>query len=385
MINPLTPPGIKIALVRGAFMNAFEGQNYALKDHDMMLVGFSSLKSIGGTLPFPVVRLPGLTDFLSRDSRAVKVIANRTFGDMHVLFGLAKYAKQFDIFHTADPYYYYSYQLARLRQRGLIKKLLVTSWETIPHNNETVGKKKMIKDFVKKTADRFLCYTEKARECLIAEGVEDKKISVIPLGVDTDRFYPVRSNAEKKTITVLFVGRLVEEKGILDLYEAFKTAALLVRDTHQLQLRIVGEGPLKNKIMKAISSDGFCGKVTVETRTYEQMPEVYRESDIFAFASIITKTWEEQYGMVLVEAMATGLPVAAYGTGAIPEVLGGAGVCVKEKDIKGLARIIADMVPAKERYRIGTIGRGRVERVLNSANAAKLIANLYRKIIDDTK
>ena len=62
-----------------------------------------------------------------------------------MLFGLDKLSNKFDVFHTADPHYYYSYQLAKLRKKNLIKTLIATSWETIPFNNESIGKKKLIK------------------------------------------------------------------------------------------------------------------------------------------------------------------------------------------------------------------------------------------------
>ena len=101
--------------------------------------------------------------------------------------------------------------------------------ETIPHNNESIPQKKRIKKFVQKHADMFLCYTERAKECLVKEGVDSSKMKIIKLGIDLNRF-KVKVKRQKvkklksnvKNFTILFVGRLVEEKGTLDLYEAFK-------------------------------------------------------------------------------------------------------------------------------------------------------------------
>ena len=113
---------IKVALVRGKYLNNFEGQNYIFKDEEIELVGISSLRPIHTNFEFPVIKLPSFADITGM-GRAVKIISNRAFGDSQVLFGLGKYASQFDIFHTADPHYYYSYQLAKLRSENKIKKL----------------------------------------------------------------------------------------------------------------------------------------------------------------------------------------------------------------------------------------------------------------------
>ena len=177
---------IKVALVRGKYLNNFEGQNYIFNKKEIELTGISSLCPIHGNFPFPLIKLPSLADL--GNSRLLKFVTNRTLGDGQILFGLEKLVDEFDIFHTADPHYYYSYQLAKLKERGLIKKLIVTSWEIIPFNNETVKKKKEIKRFVLKQADYFICYTNKAKECLIKEGVDERKIEVVRLGVDLDKF-----------------------------------------------------------------------------------------------------------------------------------------------------------------------------------------------------
>jgi len=144
---------------------------------------------------------------------------------------------------VADPHYYYSFQAALLKYHGAIKKLVCTSWETIPFNNESVLEKKRIKYFTMSQTDHFICYSEKAKQCLIAEGVPEKKISLIPLGVDTTLFHP--ANTQNKKVTILFVGRLVEEKGIQDLCKAF---ALVNKSISEVKLRIVGSGPLENWI-----------------------------------------------------------------------------------------------------------------------------------------
>jgi len=167
---------IRVALVRGAYLNNFEGQNYIFEKKKIAFTAISSLNSIHRHFDFNVIQLPSLTDF-----HVPKAIANRTIGDMHILFELENYAKQFDIFHTADPHYYYSYQLAKLRRDGKIQHLISTSWETIPFNNESVGKKKFIKYFTMQYVDQFVCYTNRAKKCLVAEGVASAKMIALDI------------------------------------------------------------------------------------------------------------------------------------------------------------------------------------------------------------
>lgn len=380
---------MKVALVRGKYLNNFEGQNYIFKNKAIELIGISSLCPIHTNFAFPVIKLPSIAD-ITGVGRAVKIISNRTFGDSQVLFGLGKYASQFDIFHTADPHYYYSYQLAKLRSENKIKKLIVTSWETIPHNNESVPQKKKIKRFVQKYADLFLCYTERARVCLMKEGVDESKIEVIKLGIDLKKFKiqnsKFKSNLKfKKEYKILFAGRLVEEKGVMDVYTAFQNVKSQISNCNSnlnIKLQIIGEGPLKNTLQSQIKRDKLDRFVTIVQKRYEEMPKAYHEADVFVLPSKSTKTWEEQYGMVLIEAMASGLPIIAYDTGAIKEVVGDAGIYIHEGDISGLAFAIRNLITDKEfAKKLGTMGRERAEKEYDCRKTAINIAELYRKLV----
>jgi len=349
---------IKVALVRGKYLNNFEGQNYVFNRKKISITAVSSLKPLDYGFPFPVIELPSPADLqdISFLNKPIKFLMNRLIGDAQILFGLEKLAGKFDIFHTADSHYYYSYQLAKMRKKGLIKKLISTSWETIPFNNETVSQKKFIKKFTQAQVDLFICYTEKAKRCLIKEGISQDKIQVIRLGVDINRFKAHNSSSKLKKIVILFVGRLVDEKGVNDL----RTAIKKVQSFNRL---------IKLKIVQSGSVD------------YRQIPKAYQESDIFVLPSKTTRTWEEQYGMVIVEAMASGLPIVAYDSGAIKEVVGDAGILVKQNKINDLAETLDSLVKSKElRLKLGTIGRRRAEKYFDARKTAKNIEKIYENI-----
>ena len=344
---------MKVALVRGGYLNNFEGQNYAKLGKSIKVAAISSHSSIHKNFKFPVIKLLSIYDF-----GLPTWIANRTLGDRQVLFGLGNSVKYFDLVHTADPHYYYSYQLAKLRKEKKIKHLISTSWETIPFNNETTQAKKKIKRFTMKYVDRFLCYSERAKNCLIKEGVSLKKISVIRLGVDLNKF-KVKSEKLKvkkkqgNKVRVLFVGRDVPEKGLSDL----RTAIKKFDKSENVELLVAENIP------------------------YEKMSDVYKLADIFVMPSKTSKTWEEQYGMVLIEAMASGLPIVAYNSGAISELLGKAGVLVPEGNKLQLFKQLKQLVeqPSK-RKKLGKLARARAEKLFDSRKFSLEVGKLYKQV-----
>lgn len=368
---------MKVAFVRGSYLNNFEGQNFVFHENKVELTGICSKHSIHQEFPFEVIRLPSITD-LPINQQLIKIMSNRIIGDSHMLFGLEKYASYFDVFHTADTHYYYSYQLARLRKQQRIKKLVASCWETIPHNNETVLAKKKLKEFTKKYIDVFVCYTNRAKECLVQEGVNGNKIRVIPIGVNINRFYPKRA-PKNDEIILLYVGRLVPEKGIMDIVTIF--CQLKKESAHRIKLRIIGQGVLQKEIEDKIKLEKMTDCIEIISCSYESIHKQYQDADIFLSASFTTKTWEEQYGMVLIEAMASGLPVVVYGSGAIPEIVGNAAYLILEKDKIQYKKAVQDLIKNEiNRKKIGTIGRDRAVSHFDAKKSAQSFYSLYTSL-----
>ena len=365
---------MKISFVRGAYLNNFEGQNYNLP-----IVGYSSLFPLDAQVPFPVVKLASIADLqrISYLEKPIKFLANRTLGDSQILFGLEKHIVDSDIVHIADPHYYYSYQAACLRSQGKVKKLVCTWWETIPFNNEGTAAKRRIKEYTMKHVDLYITYCEKAKLCLEKEGVSPKKIQVVSLGINLKQFRPL-PRVKSSDFVILFVGRLVEEKGVMDLYSAFKT---LIKSENNSLLRIIGSGPLEGTLRAMMLHDGLQNRIIIEKKMYTEMPEVYQQADVLCVPSKTTKTWEEQYGMVFVEAMASGLPIVSYNTGAISEVVGEAGLLTHEGDVARLETLIIRIIRERELgVKLGTIGRERAEDKFDAEQTKNKIYNLYKTL-----
>src|SRR3954469_23464827 len=135
------------------------------------------------------------------------------------------------------------------------------------------------------------------------------------------------------TFTIGFAGRLVPEKGIRDL------VAAVGRLPGEVRLLVVGDGPLAGEVEQARLANG---RVELRRRVpNERMREEgYAEMDMLAVPSRTTRTWAEQFGRVLVEAMLCGRPVVGYDSGEIGWVIrtAGGGRVVPEGDVDGLAR-----------------------------------------------
>ncbi len=359
---------MKLSFVRGAYLNNYEGQNYNLP-----LNGYSSLFPLSSSVPFPVTKLPSLADLqmIPFLRKPIKYICNRTLGDSQLLWGLERNIIHSDVVHVGDPHYYYSYQTAQLKQNKLIRALVSTWWETIPFNNEGTKEKKYIKKFTMAQVDLFICHTNRSYRCLIEEGVSPDRIKQIPLGVDLKQFYP-HKNRKSKPFTILFAGRLVEEKGVLDVYSAFIN---LVRIGYDVRLAVVGSGPLETQL-KAHAH------LTIERKKYEEMPQVYRSADVLCVPSKTTPSWEEQLGMVFIEAQASGLPIVTYNTGAIVEVIGKAGIIVEEGNIESLTASLIRLIESKTlREKLGTMGREQAMRLYDCKVTSKKMYSVYQSLV----
>jgi glycosyltransferase involved in cell wall biosynthesis len=176
----------------------------------------------------------------------------------------------------------------------------------------------------------------------------DRPVHVIPLGVDVERF-AVASPMDLAGIArprVGFVGRLEPVKGLGLLTQAFG------RLTTRASLVVAGYGSERRLLI----GDRFHVLPPV---AYDDLPAFLKSLDVLVLPSVtILPLHREQFGRVLVEAMAAGVPVVGSSSGAIPEVVGDAGLVVPERDPAALARAI-DTVLSDAALRQRLIERGR--------------------------
>lgn len=166
----------------------------------------------------------------------------------------------------------------------------------------------------------------------IAATVAGGKVEVLGGAVDHDLFYPPRTpqGAGKK---ITYVGRLVTEKGLWTLLEACE------RVGNSLELHLVGEGPLRGPLETYLGSSPLRDRVKLAGYV---PPDRLREILIDSALVVVPSTWQEPLGLVVLEAMACGVPVVASAVGGIPEMIqhGVNGLLVPPGDAFALAAAI---------------------------------------------
>lgn len=189
-------------------------------------------------------------------------------------------------------------------------------------------------------------------------------------GVDPKAFRPRR--ACRRPFTVGYLGRLAPEKGV----------DLLVRACARtgLRLKVAGRGPQEEGLRALARRLGaevaFLGFVP-----YERRAGFYAAVDALALPSRGTADWKEQFGRVLAEAMACGLPCVGSDSGAIPEVLGPAGIVAPEGDVDALAGALGRLAAsAALRRRLGMAGRRRALALYTEAGLAGRLAGFLEAV-----
>jgi glycosyltransferase involved in cell wall biosynthesis/GT2 family glycosyltransferase len=179
-------------------------------------------------------------------------------------------------------------------------------------------------------AAAYVCNVE-AGEILERKGLAGPAVS-IPLGVDLHDFSPAERDEPGPHPVIGYVGRLEKHKGVAVLLDA-------VALNSEWRLRIVGDGPESTTLRARARTLGIADRVEfVGFVQGEQLAARYRELDVLAVPSLPTPSWREQFGRVAVEAMASGVPVVASSSGALPDVVAAAGVLVEPGDAVDLAR-----------------------------------------------
>ncbi|MEI2779528.1 MAG: glycosyltransferase family 4 protein [Tetrasphaera sp.] len=375
-----------MSVVRGDALNPYEMQVYRhLPGFQVRAIGRRSPGYEIGLIPVPATLLPAPAD--SRAARLVRrlgVSPDRVLGPAGWLRGLDGALADCDLVHAAETFIPVSEQAAAVaRRRGI--PLVVTCWENIPFLYDDDPPTAARKARVREQATRFVAVTPLARQGLVTEGVDPARIDVIPGALDLERFSAADEpgflrglvNVPAEARIVLYVGRLIREKGITELIRAFAALPNSCADAH---LVVIGRGPEGPRLATAATALGIRGRVHVLAgQSYADIPRIFRGADVVAVPSLSTPYWQEQFGFVLAEAMACGRPIVTTRTGSIPDVVGDAAVLVDDYDVNGLTAAIAGLLTDPDRARhLARVGRARVEQRYAAAVVAPLLGATYR-------
>lgn len=205
--------------------------------------------------------------------------------------------------------------------------------------------------------------------------------TVIPqFGVDPELFSPATTADEGRAFIIGSANRrLVPEKGVDIVLDAAAKLPGVWR------LHVAGEGPARAALQQQAYDLGIQARVHFDGGIVsEQMPGYLREMNVLVLTSRTLPNWKEQFGRVLIEAMACGVPVIGSDSGEIPHVIGDAGLIVPEGDAGALRDALLQLMQ-DEPLRHDLIKRGR-ERVLAHYTQDRVAADtvsVYRQMMQN--
>lgn len=273
-----------------------------------------------------------------------------------------------DIFHIdEEPYNFATFHAARaMRRINPRTKIIFFTWQNIPRQYPPPFA--WLEQSVYRASTAAIAGSDTAKKILTQKGFT-KPVTVIPQFGVPDMFAPQRALRASDEFVIGYAGRLVSEKGV----------HVLLRAAAELQgnwrLRVVGSGP-EQESLRTLARDLQIESRVEFTRWADSgtMPRFYNSLDVVVVPSLTRPNWKEQFGRVLMEAMACGVPVIGSDSGEIPLVVGDAGIIVPENNAGALARALMELMQSPQRRRhFADLGRARALENFSE-----------QKIVDDT-
>lgn len=263
-----------------------------------------------------------------------------------------------DVVHVEQGAWAMSYAQVLLATKLFSQRsrALFFTWWNLPYSPS--GLKRWLQRFNLSNSDGAVAGNEDAKRILESQGF-DKPIRILPqLGIDLPEAVDAGAR-ETDRFTIGYAGRITEEKGVLDLVEA----AAQMKNREKASLYFVGAGPALNDVKRLAAVRGIQLKHHPAVRN-EELHEHLKRMDVLVLPSRSTPEWVEQFGHILLEAMAVGVPVIGSSSGEIPNVIGDAGIVFPEGDSAALTTAL-DALCENEPLRIQLADKA-IERVRQS-------------------
>ncbi len=301
---------------------------------------------------------------------------------LHYYPGLARLLKSFrpdviDIWE--EPWGLVSAQTCRLRNRLLPRTRIVTETEQNV-DKHVPGPFEFFRSYTLRNADYAVGRSAEAIDVLRCKGYHGPA-EVVGNGVDAGLFHRMDRDTCRRALgldgyTVGYVGRLVEEKGLLDLVDALEYCP------NSVKLLMVGAGPMQPVLEARAHALGRESQLSIlPSRSLEELPEMMNSLDVLALPSRTTARWKEQFGRVIIEAHACGIPVIGTCSGAIPEVVDRGGWIVPERNPRALAAALVGCTASPGHGRdLGDLGSRQVETRYTWECIASRMHAIYRRL-----
>ncbi len=251
---------------------------------------------------------------------------------------------------------------------------------------------RLFENYCFRTADAILACGIGVKETLRKKGYRGV-LRVVPLPTDAQAFSPnsagrilarFKYKVPHDALVIGYAGKLVEEKGLRALWRAFREVA---RERDDVHLALAGGGPLHDEIVEEARRAGLEKRLLLPGIIHNNdLPAYLTALDIFVLPSETRPNWREQFGRVLVEAMACGVPVIGSDSGEIPTVMGDAGRLFHEGDVSALTICLQNLLDDPElRAELSRRGRNRVLHLYTTEKVAAQHHAIYRALCDRGK
>ena len=216
-----------------------------------------------------------------------------------------------------------------------------------------------------------------------SEGLRDRalkflpsvEIDVIPNGVELDRFTPAETAKKPQILRLLTVGRLSVTKRVEILIDAVE---IMHREGCEVRFTIVGGGQMQQKLKQIVSEKNLADIIELTGRIDpEDMPQVYRQNDIFISASM-----QEGMSNAMLEAMASGLPLITTRCEGVDELIADNGIIVNNADAREIADAVRKLADDRQLYKQMAIAAGRQAQKFTWNEVASKYIELYHKILN---
>ena len=384
---------MRVAILFGNRINAWHSTLFREASGQVKFVAFTSTEHLYpiDDLGIPVRALSPVNEVGSvvcRKRWNLRYRREHSEGFEFPLADLHESLSAFDILNSCETWTAHTlWALEAKRQYG--SKLVVTVWDDIPFDGETKPVWRDTKKRCHECADAYVVYTGLARRGLVLEGVQEDRIHRVNPSVDLAQFCPGSEknplreslNIAKEDLVLAYFGRLVWEKGIFTLLDAL--AEIKLRgEIRNLKVLFVGSGrdqaELKHRVRRAALKDHVR---FVPSVAYAEMPQTINLADIVLLPSIPTRTWQEQFGMAVLEAMACGKPCIVSQCGGMPEMVGQDALLIPPGDYPALANSIMELAGSpRRRQQLGERARTRAEQQFSAIQNAERLVDIYQSL-----
>lgn len=279
------------------------------------------------------------------------------------------------------------------RLLGLQAKNLCFTWWNLPYNLKFPAA--WIERYNLNNTDGLIAGNQDGADILRQRGYRGPLRVMPQLGVAAERFRPESQGAlanqlgfHPDTFILGFVGRFVAEKGLITLCDAL----VQLRDHPHWRWLLLGRGPLKQHLMAKAKAGGIADRLCwVDSVPHDQVPRYINLLDALVLPSETTQQfktmtsagWKEQFGHVLIEAMACRVPVIGSDSGEIPNVINKAGLIFPAGNPDALATSIRTLMEwPNRREQFAEMGYQRaMEHFTNHALAKRMLA-FYEELIE---